>query len=220
MDALLVAALAAAGPAMPRIVVVPTAVARHRPELAVSHARRAFEAAADRQGRTVDVGSVPLLDRRAAERASDATLDRLSQAHLVHLPGGDPDLLPTVLPGTSAWAAIVRAVEAGGCLAGASAGAMAMAERLWTSTGAMDGFGMVPGCAVLPHFTLDRLPAWRQVVDGPAPLCWIGIDEQTLLLGEPGAAWRVAGRGSVRVFEPGSGVPWLEAGAGEVIRLP
>jgi len=73
---------------------------------------------------------------------------------------------------------------------------------------------------VLPHFTPERLPVWRRGVDGTRPLAWIGIDEQTLLIGQPGSAWRVAGRGRVRVFTPGVEAPALEAHAGETVQLP
>lgn len=220
MDALLAIALSRAGGATPRVVIVPTAVARHRPKLAVDHGRRAFEAAAGRKGGDIDISAAPLLNRQDAEQATSARIDRLSRAHLIHLPGGDPDLIPTVLRGTPAWAAILRAVSAGACLAGASAGAMAMTERLWTAMGAMDGLGLVPGYAVLPHFAPERLQTWRQVVDDARPLGWIGIDEQTLLSGTPGATWRVAGRGMVRVFAPGSGAPITQAHAGDGVQLP
>ena len=67
-----------------------------------------------------------------AAAANPGIVTRLETAHVIHLPGGDPDLLPAVLRGTPAWAAILRAYVAGACVAGASAGAMALAERLWT----------------------------------------------------------------------------------------
>jgi cyanophycinase-like exopeptidase len=220
MDALLGAAVVAAGRARPRIVIVPTAVARHRPQLAVTHGQRAFEAAARRGGHGVDVSTALLLTRHEAEAAPASTLDRLSSAHLVHLPGGDPDLIPSVLRETPAWAAIREAVSAGACLAGASAGAMAMAARLWTAAGPMDGLGLLAGCAVLPHFSVDRLAAWRRTVGGDDTLRWIGIDEQTLAIGRPGSTWSVAGSGAVRVFAAAGDEAVAVAHAGEQIDLP
>ncbi len=219
MDALVAAALDAARGEMPRVVIVPTAVARHRPELAVDHGHRAFGAAAARSGRTIDVAAVPLLDRANAEHAASDHIDRLASAHLIHLPGGDPDLIPAVLRGTPAWEAVLQAVAAGACLAGASAGAMALAERLWTASGPMDGLSLVTGHAVLPHFTPERLGTWRGVVDPDRRLHWIGIDEQTLVIGRPGSTWRVAGRGSVHIFGPRSDAPLVRARAGEAIEL-
>ncbi len=219
MDALIDAAVAASGAHTPAIVVVPSAVARHRPDLAVAHGRRAFEQAAGRAGCSVEVSAVELLRRDDAERAPAAVIDRLERADLIHLPGGDPDLIPTVLRDTPAWAAILRAVDRGACLAGASAGAMALAGRLWTRDGPIDGLDLLPGLVVLPHFAPDRLGAWRRVVDGAQPLTWVGIDEQTLVLGRPGEPWRIAGRGVVRLFLPGMVQPERLAGAGATIDL-
>lgn len=220
MDALLDAALSAAGRVTPRIVIVPTAAARQRPELAVGHGRIAFEAAAVRRGRAVEVSAAMLLGRSSAEQPAGELLERLESAHLVHLPGGDPDLIPMVLRGTPAWAAILRALSAGACLAGASAGAMAMTDRLWSRAGPIDGLGLLPGYALLPHYAIERLPAWRRVVDGARPLGWIGIVEQTVLIGRPEGAWRVAGRGSVHVFAAGVEAQVAEARSGQAIQLP
>ena len=219
-DLLLDAALTVAGSATPRVVILPTAVARHRPEIAIANGRRAFEQAARRKGRLVDVGAVRLLRREDALTAPRELVDRLAGAHLIHLPGGDPDLIPAILPATPAWAAIRQALSAGACLAGASAGAMAMADRVWTPAGPLDGLGLLPGYAVLPHFSSQRLQAWRREIDGDRELRWIGIDEQSILIGRPGSSWRVGGRGSVRVFEAGTDVPAWQSQAGEPIELP
>ena len=166
MDALLRAAIEAAGATVPRVVLVPTAVARHRPDLAVAHGERAFRDAAGRAGVNIHVAEARLLDRADAEHPGPAMVALLEGADLVHLPGGDPDLIPAVLRGTAAWASILRAHATGACVAGASAGAMALAERLWTRDGPVDGLGLVPGIAVLPHFAPERLGAWRAAVDG------------------------------------------------------
>ena len=216
MDALLEAAIEAAGARVPRVVLVPTAVARHRPDLAVAHGERAFREAAVRAGVEVQVGAARLLERADAENPGRAVVALLDGADLVHLPGGDPDLIPAVLRGTAAWAAILRAHARGACVAGASAGAMALAERLWTRQGPVDGLGLVPGIAVLPHFDPDRLAAWRSAVDGdgaggggggigarPA-LAWLGLDEQTLVIGRPGGTWTVAGRGWAHLVPSGA----------------
>ncbi len=222
MDALVVAgaaARAAAGDAGPlRVVLVPTAAARQRPDLAAAHGRRAFEAAGARAGLAIDVQVAGVLDGPSA--ADPANVARLAAAHVVHLPGGDPDLLPAVLRGSPAWAAILRAHAAGACIAGASAGAMALAERLWTSGGPVEGLGLVPGIAVLPHFDPRRAAAWRGIVDPDGHLAWLGLDERTLVIGRPGGTWTVAGSGSAHVLEPGAALPSRSAGASEVLRLP
>ncbi len=222
MDALVAAgatACAAADDAGPiRIVLVPTAAARHRPELAAATGRRAFEAAAARAGLAVEVGVASVLDGRSA--ADPGNVAHLEAAHVIHLPGGDPDLLPAVLRGSPSWAAILRAYAAGACVAGASAGAMALAERLWTPDGPVDGLGLVPGIAVLPHFDPRRAAAWRSVVDPDGRLTWLGLDERTLVIGRPGETWTVAGAGRAHVIHPGAASPAIPAAAGEVLALP
>ncbi len=112
------------------------------------------------------VSAARILERVDATSPDDVVIARLEGAHLVHLPGGDPDLLPAVLHDSRAWTAILRAHAAGACIAGASAGAMAIGERLWTRDGPVDGLGLVPGIAILPHFDPGRLAAWRASVDG------------------------------------------------------
>ena len=222
MDALVaagVAAHAAAGQAGPlRVVLVPTAAARQRPDLAASTGRRAFEAAGVRAGLAVDVDVANVLDGPSA--ADRANVARLEAANVIHLPGGDPDLLPAVLRGTPAWKAILRAHAAGACVAGASAGAMALAERLWTRDGPAEGLGLVPGIAVLPHFDPARATAWRKVVDPDGALTWLGLDERTLVIGHPGNTWTVAGAGRAHVIHPGAIGPSPSARAGESLSLP
>lgn len=224
MDALLAAARETAGGEVPRIVLVPTAAARHRPDLAVTQGERAFRAAAARAGVEVRVSEARILRREEAEAPDAGVLVKLEDAHLVHLPGGDPDLIPAVLRGTAAWCAILRAHAGDACVAGASAGAMALAERLWTRDGPVDGLGLVPGIAVVPHFEPSRLGAWRAVVDGGGvggarPLAWLGLDEQTLVIGRPGEQWTVAGTGRAHMAPAGTGAPATSAGPGDNLHL-
>jgi cyanophycinase len=231
MDALLAAAIGAAGLAVPQVVLVPTAVARHRPDLAVAHGERAFHEAAGRAGVKIRVTAARLLERADADNPGRAVIEQLGGADLVHLPGGDPDLIPAVLRGTPAWAAILRAHARGACVAGASAGAMALAERLWTRQGPVDGLGLVPGIAVLPHFASERLGAWHTVVDGDGAgggrgvigatpmLAWLGLDEQTLVIGRPGGTWTVAGRGRAHLVPAGTPSVTRSVGPGESLLL-
>ena len=60
------------------------------------------------------------------------------------------------------------------------------------------------GIAVIPHCAAGRLEAWRPIVEDGHPLAWIGIDEQTLVIGRPGETWSVAGRGRVHVVPVGA----------------
>ena len=223
MDALLAAAVDAAAHdgsgVAPRILLVPTAAARQRPQAAAAHGERAFAAAASRARVTVDIGVAGILSRRDA--ADSRFVESLEAAHLVHFPGGDPDLIPSVFRDTPAWRAVARALAGWAVVAGASAGAMAMAGRCWTPAGAVDGLGLLPGYAVLPHFAPGRLRGWQAAVAnaGAPPVSWLGLDEQTLVIGRPGGPWRVAGRGRVHVLAA-DGRVLAVAGDGEPIAIP
>jgi cyanophycinase-like exopeptidase len=217
MDALIGAAVEAAareGPGtVPRILIVPTAAARQRPELAAGHGERAFAAAASRSRVSVEIGVAGILTR--GDAADPRVVEPLGAAHLVHLPGGDPDLIPMTLRDTPAWAAMRRAYDGAAVLAGASAGAMALAGRCWTPGGPVDGLGLLPGFAVLPHDGPGRLERWRRAADGVA---WLALAEQTLVLGRPGGTWTVAGRGRARLVAA-DGSERASAGSGETLRI-
>jgi cyanophycinase-like exopeptidase len=203
-----------------RIAVVPTAAARGRPESAAMHGVAAFERVAASSGREILAEAVAVVD---AASAADAGLsDRLAHADVIHLPGGDPDLVATVLAGSAAWTAIERARAAGAILAGASAGAMALATWTWTPTGGMPGLGVVPGLLVVPHADPDR---WADVLERfgaavPGGLGAMGLAEQTGVLAEEVSdgggpiRWRVVGPGEVRWLPRRDG-PTLVARSGD-----
>ena len=94
---------------------------------------------------------------------------------------------------------------------------MALGERLWTARGGVPGLGLLAGTAVIPHYQPSRIGEWRRAVEDGAPLRWIGLDEQTLIIGRPGERWTVAGRGRAHIVPPGSLEASLEAGAGTAI---
>lgn len=210
------------------VAVVPTAAARGRPGLAAANGVAAFERVAGDIGLAVDAGAVPVID---AASAADADLaGRLAEADIIHFPGGDPDLIPVILPGSTAWAAVRRAHEAGAVLAGASAGAMALASWCWTPTGGAPGLGIVAGLLVVPH---ADAPRWSDALErfggwAPAGLGAIGLSEQTGIITDDvgGAAagpaaprvirWRVVGSGEVR-WRQTPGAETLVARAGESI---
>lgn len=189
-----------------RVAVVPTAAARGRPGLAASNGVAAFRRVAADAGIPLLAEAVPVVDAGSAADPSLAV--RLAAATLIHLPGGDPDLIPELYPGTAAWAAMQRAQAGGAVLAGASAGAMALATWTWTPAGGIPGLGVVPGIGVAPH---ADAASWKQAVarygaDVPPDLGFIGLAERTAVIvpataGEP---WRVVGPGEVR---------WLSAAA-------
>jgi cyanophycinase-like exopeptidase len=197
--ALLEAAGPVAGASGMRVVVVPTAAARHSPDASGRHGREAFErvAASARIPASVDVALV--VDTESAN--DEAIAARLAAAHLIYLPGGDPDLLPRLMPDSLAWRSIVAAHTRGAVVAGASAGAMALGPRTWTRGGWLDGLGLVHGLIVVPHYEGFDPRGWETTVDElrAAGLGYLGIDEQTGVVSN-GSTWRVVGPGRVLWF--------------------
>lgn len=211
-----------------RVAIVPTAAARGRPGPAAANGVAAFERVARALGIEVDAGAVLVIDQASAADPDLAV--RLAVADLIHFPGGDPDLIPGIIPGSAAWAAVCHAHEGGTVLAGASAGAMALATWCWTPTGGAPGLGVVAGLLVVPHAdeprwsdALERFGGWA-----PAGLGAIGLGEQTGVITDDvgGVAngpasgrviqWRVVGPGEVR-WRPAPAAETLVARAGATI---
>jgi len=210
-----------------RVAVVSTAAARGRPDLAGANGVEAFERVADQTGLDVVATAVPVVSHAIAADARLAA--ELAEADVIHFPGGDPDLIPTIMPGTAAWAAITEAHIAGAVLAGASAGAMAFGPWTWTPGGGMGGLRVVQGFVVVPHAeeatwssTIDRFAAWA-----PEGLGALGLSEQTGLVEEPlvpGSLtidWRVVGPGEARwLADPVHERETVVARSGDVISTP
>lgn len=199
-----------------RVAVVPTAGARGRPDLAAANGVAAFERVAGRAGRPIRAESVRIIDAASAE--DPAMVAALRAADVIHFPGGDPDLIVSILPGTPAWAAVLDALEAGAVLTGASAGAMAFAQMTWTPAGIVPGLALVPGLAVAPHAdasTWERVMA-RFGAGRPPGIGILGLAERTALIVE-GDVWRVVGEGEVHWAAPGTGEV-VVAGDGVTIR--
>jgi cyanophycinase-like exopeptidase len=206
-----------------RVAIVPTAAARGRPALAAATGERAFRRVALEIGLAVQVDAVLVVDGVSAASADEA--GRLAIADLIYLPGGDPDVIPALLPDSRALRSIEAARGRGAVVAGASAGAMALAAWTWTPAGGTAGLGLVPGMVVVPHFDPrsagtfgDRLAAGR-----PAGLGVLGLAERTGVVspaagaGETGGAWAVHGRGLVHWYPPGSAEPVVGRDGDEIV---
>ena len=216
-DAFLVAAaqrLAADRPAF----IIATAAARQHPEQAVDTARGWFRELG------LDVEELPL--RRRGQASDPGVVAAAAGGRFFYLSGGDPGIVPQVLGGTPAWAAVLAAWRSGAPLAGSSAGAMALGE--WTLIRArMPGdtrrlprpaLAVVPHVAVLPHYA-DFGHRW--VDSAHAALATeaavlVGVDERSAAVWSDGT-WLAMGRGTVTVF--GSGPP-VSAAAGDPTVLP
>jgi cyanophycinase len=184
------AALERGGPAF----VLATAAAGERPDLAVAHAQgwfRTFGLAAEELPATT---REQVADPRVAEEAAAGSF--------FYLVGGDPRRVAALLAGTPVWEAIASAWRDGAALAGSSAGAMALAETVLIpgtdGRAAERGLGLVPGCAVIPHFdTFGR--GWVSDARDLAKGVLVGLDERTAVVhGRQG--WRALGRGSVTLI--------------------
>jgi cyanophycinase len=228
LDAAVVQADERGGPTEPiRVVVVPTAAARQNPDAASRFGTSAFQRVAD-GGRPVQVETARVVDAVSAE--DPGAVSRLSDADLIYLPGGDPDIIPTLLPASGAWQAIDAARRRGAVLAGASAGAMGICQLTWTPDGIRIGLGVVRGLVVFPHADAESWAsrtAWFDMA-AAARVGVLGIGERTGVISpaQPDdrdngttASWRVIGEREVRWLAPGSAEPSILVD-GETIDLP
>ncbi|MBI4497969.1 MAG: Type 1 glutamine amidotransferase-like domain-containing protein [Chloroflexi bacterium] len=191
-----------------RVVVLPTAAAQESDydkwsRMGVTHFR----------GLGVAVAPVPVLTR--ADAARDDLAAQIAWANFVYLSGGSPGYLVSTLEGTRVWEAMRAVWEAGGVIAGCSAGAMALASAVRTRRDPpldfRPGLGLVPRVTVIPHF--DRIPPQRlasYLEHLPRDLILLGIDEHTAAVGGP-LEWTVMGRGRVLVCHDGR-EDWYGAG--------
>jgi len=176
--------------------VVATAT-RDAPEMAVRTARRWFE--------SLGLAVEELRLRTPGEARGSAAVEQARGAGLIYLCGGDPGRVVQVLRGSPAWDAIRDAWRGGCALAGSSAGAMALCR--WTlvrrsfpghtQRRPLDALGMVPGCALLPHYDTfgERWIPSAQEELGPDTLL-IGVDERSAAVWSDGS-WRALGPGAV-----------------------
>ena len=225
------AARTATGAAV-RISVVPTATAGGRPDLSGAHGVAAFRSLAGSLHMACDAAVVQVVDARSA--AERRWCEALESSDLIYLPGGDPGLVVEILDGSPAWDAILAARARGAVIAGASAGAMALAEWTWTPRGGRAGLGIVRGLVVVPHF--ERVPPafWQaeRTAHGRDDFGVLGLDERTGILSVPhgptmpdrpngpneASDWRVAGAGAATWLAPSATDP-IVARDGELIAL-
>ena len=202
--------------------VVVTAAARHRPALAVEHARRWFASLG------LDVQELRV--RTKADARSPEVAVQAREGRFFYLVGGDPGIVPDMLHGSPVWEAIVAAWTEGAALAGSSAGAMAMGR--WTlirgrfpgdhERSYREALDLVPKVAVLPHFqTFGRQWVPSALAARPASdVLLLGIDERAAAVWST-SAWRAMGGGVTvitdngeRRFEPGEAIEGMPAPRG------
>lgn len=184
----------------PRVLILPTAAARQGPELAARNGVRYFQA--------LGAQAEPLMVLSRDDAASETTAARVHAADLLYLTGGDPGYLLDVLRTSRLWEAMRSFYEAGGMLAGSSAGAMALGGwmRWGPGGGWVEALGLAPSLAVMPHYTGGGGAAdvtRRGSLDAGVAL--LGIPTATACVSATnGAEWQVVGAAPVAVLTSGT----------------
>ena len=174
------------------VAVLPTAAAGENPQLAAEHGVNHFEGLGARSY------SVMILD--AADANDERLVDELRGADIVYLVGGNPAYLLDTLRDSAAWTCVVELAQRGVIIAGSSAGAMVMGERMRYRGEDFDGLALAGGVMVLPHFeraSADRVEQVRSSLS--ADLTMLGIDGSTGCI-RRGGEWLVEGPGQISVI--------------------
>lgn len=187
------AILAATGKPTPVTLIIPTAAAFERPDMAAQNGVRHFT--------SLDADAHPLmaLDRKDAMDPDLAS--EIDSADLVYLTGGNPAHLLETLSESRLLDSIVAALKRGAVLAGSSAGAMVMGSwmrfRQWKPA-----LGIADGIATLPHHERSDPESILSELDSSAPDelgAVFGVDGRCgALSGQEG--WTALGPGSITVY--------------------
>jgi cyanophycinase len=157
-----------------------------------------------------DVGVMDIRERREADR--DEFVDRIQEADVIYMTGGDQLRLTTVLGGSPVLEAIIARYKDGGVVAGTSAGAAAMSSTMISggddgtmrkgSVRMAPGFGFLKNTIVDTHF-LDRGRVGRllEVVASNPGHIGLGVGEDTGILVRDGHFVEVVGKGVVVVVD-------------------
>jgi cyanophycinase len=180
----------------PRILIIPTAAAHERPELAVQNGVHHFSA--------LGGSAKGLMALNRADWEYSADIRALDDADVIYLTGGDPSYLFRTTNGTSLVTAVLARCDAGTVLAGSSAGAMVLGEWMRERGGGwVRGLGMLPGIAVIPHYRSTGSLDVRSVRSNlPDDVAILGIGEATGCVSRDGGRWDVIGENAVEVIGP------------------
>ncbi|MEX2159739.1 MAG: Type 1 glutamine amidotransferase-like domain-containing protein [Dehalococcoidia bacterium] len=146
---------------------------------------------------------VPIEDAAAARDPANAAL--LSHASLIYIGGGDTRQLLDIITGSLALEALAQAHEAGAVIAGASAGAIALADwgvPLDPNVIAFAGWGWIPDTIVSPHHSPERSARLRDAIAAHPQHTGLGLpDDVALALGPSGEA-KQWGSGEIEIVTP------------------
>ena len=184
----------ATGKRNPVALIIPTAAASERPDLAALNGVRHFESLG------ADTHPLMALNR---EDAMDAGLaSELESVDIIYLTGGNPYHLLATLRESILLSGIETAIARGAALAGSSAGAMVMGSwmrfRNWQLA-----LGIANGIATLPHHERSDPNSVLQDLATNAPKdldAVIGVDGRCGVLSGEDGEWTALGPGSVTVY--------------------
>jgi len=195
----------------PRVLILPTAAAKEKPFLAAKNGIRYFEALGA-------LAAAPMIISRQ-ESDDPVQAPQFKKSDLIYLTGGDPRHLLECLQDSSVWEAVKDRFLQGGMIAGSSAGAMVLGEKMFVSTaGWIQGLGLVPRVAVIPHYegpVNERMKLLRQSLEPYIVI--LGIAAATACINNGAASWQVAGEGCVSVFSLDKA---FQYGPGQSFQLP
>jgi cyanophycinase len=178
------------------VVVLPTAAAYEHPDRVAERAVTYFE--------SLGVKVRPLMVLHRAEGDDAKVIEAARKADVVYIADGSPLHLRSVLKGSELWDAILISYHSGGVLAASGAGATLVCDPMVDPRGGAYtvGLGVVSDLAVFPyHGTAAGHLRDRSIDLLPANAKLVGIDEETALVRNPKGSWRVAGVGTVTVYE-------------------
>lgn len=175
--------------------VLPTAAAFEHPDRVIVAATAHLAALG------VTTKPVRVLNRRDAQ--DPVNIAAVESASFVYVADGSPMHLRSVLKGSGIYEAMLAAYRRGAVIAASGAGATVLCDPMVDPRGGAYtvGLGFVSGLAVFPyHGTAAEHLRQRSIELKPADATLVGIDTETALVREPGAAWSVSGAGTVTIY--------------------
>lgn len=181
------------------VLLLPSALAYERPDLAVERATEWF----GRLGARVRVLEV----YRRADALDPAVADVAAAARFAYVSGGSPMHLRSVLKDTPLLEALIGAWRAGATVAAAGEAASVLCSHMVDFRGGAYtvGLDLVTTMTVVPRYNQWSPDKWHRTVElAPAGLPVVGVDEATALIHTGAGEWRVEGAGGVHVFVGGA----------------
>ncbi|MCI0438647.1 MAG: Type 1 glutamine amidotransferase-like domain-containing protein [Chloroflexi bacterium] len=204
------AILEAAGVERPALLVLPTAAAFERPELAAANGVTHFA--------RLGAEAAPLMVENSSHANDAELLAPVDHANVIYFTGGNPAHLLDALTGSALLEKLKGCLERGAVVAGSSAGAMVMGSWMRFRGEWSQALGIAPGIAVLPHHERARPGDVARELAQTAPrgITCLGIDGRAACFGSPVGGWRALGAGNVTVYRDGN---WRRYKPGETVDI-